>query len=293
MGISTAANMRFPIAVRFLRKLRGGTQAHLVQCDDGHFYAAKSPVNPQGIRVLVNEYLGSQVFRSIDIATARVTPIILSQKFLKANPEMAFAFKTNHIALKPGVHLGSRFEVAPDTVSIHDFLPEALLTKVNNATDFLGSFVADIWLCNRDARQFVFYREHPVDSTGNGGFRALAIDHGLCLGGQDWNFVDSPVISGKLQTGIYRSSSPQYLDRWVQRLTEIEEGTLNRWTAEIPSQWRTEAGPELEGVTGTLVARKQRVAGLVNAAIHGRPQCFPKMAHHSASTEPCQHSADP
>ena len=42
-------------AVRHVRKMRGGAQAHLLEADDGHWYVVKFRNNPQHRRVLVNE----------------------------------------------------------------------------------------------------------------------------------------------------------------------------------------------------------------------------------------------
>src|ERR1035438_6617674 len=42
-------------AVRHVRKMRGGAQAHLLEADDGKWYVVKFRNNPQHRRVLVNE----------------------------------------------------------------------------------------------------------------------------------------------------------------------------------------------------------------------------------------------
>ena len=48
-------------AVRHVRKMRGGAQAHLLEADDGHWYVVKFRNNPQHRRILVNELLCSSV----------------------------------------------------------------------------------------------------------------------------------------------------------------------------------------------------------------------------------------
>ena len=89
----------YPTAVHYVRKLRGGSQAHLIRADDGHFYAMKSVGNPQGTRVLVNEYLGSKIFSKMGIATAMAAPIVVTEHFLNSNPEMGFILGSRRIAL--------------------------------------------------------------------------------------------------------------------------------------------------------------------------------------------------
>src|SRR5205823_6071794 len=127
------------------------------------FYALKSPENPQGTRILVNEYLGAKVFAAMGIATSTITPIFVSQQFLDANPEAHFASKGDRLPLRPGLHLGSRYEVNPETTAVYDLLPESLIPRIKNPGDFLGAFVSDQWLANQDARQFVFFREQEMD----------------------------------------------------------------------------------------------------------------------------------
>ena len=55
-------------AVRHVRKMRGGAQAHLLEADDGHWYVVKFRNNPQHRRVLVNELLCSAFLDYLKIA---------------------------------------------------------------------------------------------------------------------------------------------------------------------------------------------------------------------------------
>jgi hypothetical protein len=42
-----------------IRRMSGGSQSRLIQCDDGKLYVLKMYPNPQGPNVLANEALGS------------------------------------------------------------------------------------------------------------------------------------------------------------------------------------------------------------------------------------------
>jgi hypothetical protein len=46
------------VAVEHVRRMQGGSQAHLLRCSDGEHYVVKFQNNPQGTRILVNEMLG-------------------------------------------------------------------------------------------------------------------------------------------------------------------------------------------------------------------------------------------
>src|SRR5690242_1767336 len=54
---------------RIIRSLRGGSQARLVEGEDGRFYACKFAGNPQGNRTLVNEWVTQSILALLDIST--------------------------------------------------------------------------------------------------------------------------------------------------------------------------------------------------------------------------------
>ena len=265
--------LQYPTAARFVRKLRGGSQAHLIQANDKNFYAVKSPGNPQGARVLVNEYLGSKVFQEMGIASAASTPVVVTQEFLNGTPEMDLVSKHERVPIQPGFHLGSRYEASPDTVAIYDFLPEALISQINNTDDFLGALVADQWLNNKDGRQFVFFREQT--SSSKRGFRAVAIDHGFCLGGNEWTLRDSPLTGMQFQQTVYRSATSLACERWLTKLNGIDEERMMAWVSEIPSEWLGGEEPALMRLLAQLFKRKERLSRLVETAVTEHPERFP------------------
>jgi len=55
-------------ARRYLRKMRGGAQAHLIECSDGNAYVVKFLNNPQHRRILVNELIASALLQHLQIA---------------------------------------------------------------------------------------------------------------------------------------------------------------------------------------------------------------------------------
>ena len=48
-------------AVEHVRRMRGGAQSQLMLCDDGFYYVVKLQNNPQGTRILVNDFLGTRL----------------------------------------------------------------------------------------------------------------------------------------------------------------------------------------------------------------------------------------
>ena len=180
-------------AIRHVRKMRGGAQAHLLEADDGHWYVVKFRNNPQHRRILVNELAASALLGYLKIAvpeTALTSKIEAS--FLEANPEVHLTLGTRHIAVEPGWHFGSRYPGDPARTAVYDFLPDALLPKVANLDDFRAILVFDKWVANADGRQCVFYR--ALLERGAGAHPRLVarmIDHGFAFNGPNWDFPES------------------------------------------------------------------------------------------------------
>ena len=76
------------LARRLIRKMRGGAQAHLLECDDGHFYVVKFRNNPQHRRILVNEWIGSAFLNYLQISTPETAIVDLPADFLAANADI-------------------------------------------------------------------------------------------------------------------------------------------------------------------------------------------------------------
>ncbi len=75
-------------ATRLIRKMRGGAQAHLLECGDGHFYVVKFRNNPQHRRILINEWIASVFLNYLKISTPPAAIVSLSPGFLEANPDI-------------------------------------------------------------------------------------------------------------------------------------------------------------------------------------------------------------
>jgi hypothetical protein len=50
-----------PFAVEQIRRMRGGAQAHLMRCEDEGYSIVKFQNTPQGLLILANEWLGTQL----------------------------------------------------------------------------------------------------------------------------------------------------------------------------------------------------------------------------------------
>ena len=172
-------------AIRHVRKMRGGAQAHLLEAYDGHWYVVKLQNNPQHWRVLVNELLCGALLDYLKIASPETALIHVSEEFLGAHPEVHLTLGSKRIPVKPGWQFGSRYPGDPGRLAVYDFLPEALLSQTANLEEFRAILVFDKWVGNTDGRQAVFYRALVRREAGAGGeahpgFLACMIDR-ICF----------------------------------------------------------------------------------------------------------------
>jgi hypothetical protein len=236
-------------AKKHVRQLRGGSQAHLIEAKDGHFYAVKFMNNRQGRRILVNELVASLLLRTLGIDTATPAIVSVEMAFIRDNPDLfTVGSKTNPI--RPGVHFGSRYPVSPGETTIYDFLPDSLLSSVINLSQFFAVLVADKWLGNCDGRQSVFFRVvvNPATSTSRTPtvkWVTVMIDHGSTFGGSDWVFRDSAAHGLYARRAVYGCNPTlRNLEPTLALLMDLSRSTLDEVFFEIPPDWL--AGEELK-----------------------------------------------
>ena len=150
-------------ATRFIRKMRGGAQAHLLEASDGNYYVVKFQNNPQHRRILINELLASEILTHLGVAAPPHELVGVSPEFLAASPEVYIQTGTRRQEIMPGWHFGSRHPGDPNTLAVYDFIPDALLHQVANAEQFRAVLVFDRWVANADGRQAIFFRAQLKD----------------------------------------------------------------------------------------------------------------------------------
>ncbi len=75
-----------PVNARhFIRKMRGGAQAHLLEADDGHFYIVKFQNNPQHRRILINEWIAGEILSHLQVSSPVQQMVSVSREFLDRN----------------------------------------------------------------------------------------------------------------------------------------------------------------------------------------------------------------
>jgi hypothetical protein len=183
----------------------------------------------------------------------------------------------------PGLHFGSKMAVHPDRVAVFDFLPDKLLEKVENRSEFLGILAFDKWAGNADSRQAVFFRARAKSWTplkgetpARVGFFAQMIDHGFAFNGPHWRFSDSPLQGLYFRTSVYNEvRSLDAFQPWLDMLSNFPIEVIDSAWKEIPNEWLREDGDELEALLESLLKRRAHVPRLLEDIRRERPSAFP------------------
>ena len=254
------ANIQSCNAIRFVRKVRGGTQASLLETDCGRRHIVKIANNSWGPRILINEVLTSCVLRVLRIETPPVSYVRFTEEFIDGNKDLWLRSPRGLVRPTTGPHFGSE---VPSSLKVYDLLPDVLLQRVTNLHSFVGALVVDQWVSNIDARQVVWVRK-------NEGFQALFIDHEQCFAGERWDYWDSPLQGLYIARAVYRSvRSLGEFDDWLARVRNLPESFFSDTVRSLPAEWVTAAGAvELDRLLTRLLRRRRRLADLVRATYH-------------------------
>lgn len=274
-----------PIAARrLIRKMRGGSQAHLIEAADGHCYVVKVRNNPQHRRILVNEWIASAFLRYLGIATPQVAIVEISAEFLRENPDVYLQMGQGRQAFETGWHFGSQFPGDPARSVVYDFLPDAVLGKVENLEEFRGALVFDKWVGNADSRQAIFFRarlkEWLPGSASNPlrmGLVAQMVDNGFVFEGPHWRLAESPIQGLYFRQTVYEGvRGLEDFQPWLDRIVNFPEEVVDQAVKQIPPAWMEGEEGTLMELLERLMARRARVPGLIEAARDARGNPFPR-----------------
>lgn len=222
-------------ALRFLRKMRGGSQPILIDAGDGCQYVVKFPSNPQGPNVLFNEVAGTELYRQFGLPVPEWRLVYVSEGFLRAHPDSWRETPKGRQMPEPGWCFGSRYLGMKDA-GIYEILPRSQFSRIENRQDFWKAWVLDILCEHADNRQAVFLRGN-LSRT-----HAFFVDHGHVLGGAHGEI--SPIFwaSRYLDPEIYIEPEAQAADELTKAWRALDLEGLSRLLGELPSAWRTPSG---------------------------------------------------
>lgn len=242
-------------AVRHVRRMRGGAQGHLMQCSDGGFYVVKFRNNPQHVRVLANDMLGSRLAQEVGLPVPAIRMVEVSPSLISGSPELNIVLPGQTIRCEPGLHFGSRYAVDPLKGRVLDWLERDAFVRVRNLRDFAGVLVLDKWTCNADGRQAAFWRMGRERR-----FNASFIDQGYCFNAGDWNFPDYPLRGVFALKEAYEwITGWESFEPWLSRIEGLAEERICQAAEEIPPEWYGSDWGALEELARALIDRRGQV----------------------------------
>ena len=220
---------------RVIRSLRGGSQARLVEGEDGRFYVCKFAGNPQGNRTLVNEWVTQSILALLEISTPSLCVLKLPDRL--RDETLYFEFGDKRVPVEGQWHLGSLCPVNPEKKPIFDFLPEKLLRNVSNLDDFGRAFVVDRWLAQSDQRQAIFVRDRTL-AVGETRMKAYFIDNGMAFDGSYWKLREAVGHGLYMDRRVYDLiDMPSICNQTISQIESFGERQLFWSLATLPQCW--------------------------------------------------------
>ena len=121
-----------------------------MRASDGGYYVTKFRNNPQHVRVLANEMFATRLGQHLRLPMPRVELIEVSGWLVENTPELRIQMRGVTEMCSAGMQVASRYVSDATNATVLDYLPEAMLPKVANLSDFARVLVLDKWICNSD-----------------------------------------------------------------------------------------------------------------------------------------------
>jgi hypothetical protein len=258
-------------AVRHIRRMRGGTQAHLLQCSDSHSYVVKFRNNPQHLRVLANEMLASVLAECVGLPVPTRAIVEVGKELIQNTPALSIELDHLIIPCESGAHFGARYVVSPLEGQVFDHFATAMLGHLRNPETFAGILVMDKWTCNTDRRQATFWRRSREKK-----YNVTFIDQGCCFNTGDWTFPDSALRGVYAENEVYANvRSWDSFEPWLSRIECMPASRVWSTAATIPPEWYGGEWGALEELVVSLLARREKIRDLIISFGMSRQQPFP------------------
>lgn len=266
-------------AVQHIRRMRGGSQSHLMRCSDGESYVVKFRNNPQHPRVLINELLGARLAEISGLPVAAPALVEVDEWLIRHTPELCFQNATSITPCDAGLQFGSRCVVNPLHGRAIDYMPVDQLRRVRSLKAFAGMLVFDKWTGNVDRRQVVFWRYSREQK-----YRASFIDQGYCFNAGEWTFPDHALGGIYHDDTVYKNIEGwESFEPWLSRIESMSEDFITSIVADIPSEWIVDNG-EISALILALIDRRALVRDLIAAYRDSVRKPFPRWRTKSSSS---------
>ncbi len=249
------------LAVQAIGRLRGGAQSKLMMGADGKLWVVKFQNNPQGMRVLANEWMATRLAEAIGLPVPKTDVVEVTEWLVANTPELYVEPRAGvRERCRAGLQFGCEYVGVGDgagraALPVMDYLPEVQLGEVKNLGTFAGVLALDKWTGNCNGRQAVFVRKGRER-----GFRAVFIDQGFCFGADGWTFLDSPKRGVYGRNRVYAGVTGwESFEPWLSRIEKLAPETAWRIAEAMPPGWYEGDAFALERLIEELLARRGQV----------------------------------
>jgi hypothetical protein len=224
----------------------------------------------------------------LGLPTTPVEVVDVPPELIRLTPELCIELPRTRMPVCAGLQFASRYPGDPRLLTLHDFLPDELLSGVMNLYDFAGMLVFDKWTCNTNGRQTLFFADGEGHRSAAPGispgcadgsdlrYRTVMIDQGFCFNAGNWDFPDAPLRGLYARNRVYAGvTGMQSFGPWLERLEKrITEKVLDELSTEIPPEWYEDDYDALKGLLEKLNRRRMRVEELILSAKNCNRQPF-------------------
>ena len=260
------------LAIQQIRRMRGGAQSHLMLGADGNAWVVKFQNNPQHLRVLPNELLGTRLGALMGLPVASCDVVEVTPWLIEQTAELTVEYGHRRERCHAGLQFGSQLVGGLMPGHTADYLPEEQLVEVRNLREFAGALVLDKWTGNANGRQALFYRKGREKRYG-----ATFIDQGFCFNAGEWRFEDAPLRGVYARDVVYREVTGwESFEPWLSRVEAVEAQRVWEIAETLPPEWYDGDAALLEGLVEKLIERRTRVRDLITEFRESSRQPFPK-----------------
>jgi hypothetical protein len=214
-----------------------------MQGDDGNLYVVKFQGNPQGTSILINEILAAEIGTMLGLPVPAAVVVELPAALSRT---LHFETPDGRDPVLSGLHFGSRLVVTHIHGRTYDCLPQRCWNLIRNPDALVGIELFDLWVCNRDTRQMVFWRLSQEKKL-----QVSFIDNGHCFGGPEWKFADLGLPVSAPADPVHRATWQE----WADRIATFPIRRLANFSERIPTEWCSEKH-RFELIYETLTTRQ-------------------------------------
>jgi hypothetical protein len=281
-------------AIQHVRKLRGGSQAHLLKASDGGFYVTKFRNNPQHVKVLSNEMFAGLLAQRLGLPVPKRIVIEVPVGLIKETPSMRIDLCRASFPCSSGNQLGLRYVGCSIDDRVDDYLPEDALRDVTNLGDFARVMVLDKWTVNTDGRQAVFARS----SSSSDRYSATFVDQGFCFNAGSWDFPDSALRGAYARNCVYNHVTGwQAFEPALSRAEDLSFEEIWECAEQVPREWYANDIEGLHRISKELYRRRPLIRALITEFRNSSRNPFPNWVanekqHHCQQITHQRHKLD-